>query len=497
MLRYSTPQNAALLSRKLSQGLIQRIAPGVYTDDLVTPLEHQVRESLLEILDHLGVRGTFAYRSALEFPNFAPGHEIVLTGERKRDIVLPGWVVRVYAGNDRERAVHFTTPVSVNGKESPGMRSPSLERAIIENLLPGRASARKSDPALAKRRLAELCAGIPGDRVAARTQVEHRFLAAAALLGAEAVRPALDEAVDEAFARQADMVETGVDFTRTRLFHALAESLAGREDTEAPVALYDEMAQRTVSFFEAYFSNYIEGTEFEVEEAERIVFDPTYAYTRHADGHDVIETWRVIRREMDEAPRPLPANAAAWIADLKDWHRTIFAHRAEILAGEFKHLPNRVGDRRFVLPELVEGTLRQAFDLAKDFPPGMSRATFLKAAFLEVHPFQDGNGRISRLILNRERQTARLARLVVPAVYRDDYLTAMKAFSRGAAVPYLRMMDRLVRINQSIDWRRPIKNVLEDLRRHNAFSKPEDAMWGVPRSDRPEGEDDGPGSRLI
>jgi hypothetical protein len=42
------------------------------------------------------------------------------------------------------------------------------------------------------------------------------------------------------------------------------------------------------SFIEAYFSNYIEGTRFVVEEAKRIVFDGVMPAQRPQDGHDVL-----------------------------------------------------------------------------------------------------------------------------------------------------------------------------------------------------------------
>src|SRR5438552_10661177 len=41
---------------------------------------------------------------------------------------------------------------------------------------------------------------------------------------------------------------------------------------------------RSKAFFEAYFSNYIEGTTFEIEEAERIVFDRAVPPTRPKDA---------------------------------------------------------------------------------------------------------------------------------------------------------------------------------------------------------------------
>lgn len=54
-------------------------------------------------------------------------------------------------------------------------------------------------------------------------------------------------------------------------------------------------SDENILFYEAYFSNYIEGTEFEIDEAENIIFNPSYRYTRHKDGHDIICTYRILK----------------------------------------------------------------------------------------------------------------------------------------------------------------------------------------------------------
>lgn len=45
-----------------------------------------------------------------------------------------------------------------------------------------------------------------------------------------------------------------------------------------------------LAFFEAYFSNFIEGAEFAVDEAADIVFRSHIPAGRTADGHDVLGT---------------------------------------------------------------------------------------------------------------------------------------------------------------------------------------------------------------
>ena len=47
-------------------------------------------------------------------------------------------------------------------------------------------------------------------------------------------------------------------------------------------------------FFEAYFSNFIEGTEVGVDEARRIAIDGEVPLVRPTDAHDVVATYRLV-----------------------------------------------------------------------------------------------------------------------------------------------------------------------------------------------------------
>src|SRR3546814_11695923 len=71
---------------------------------------------------------------------------------------------------------------------------------------------------------------------------------------------------------------------------ALRDSVA--EHRAAPPRSGD--ANATLAFFEAYFSNFIEGTEFTVDEAAEIVFEGVIPAERPADAHDVVGTFRVV-----------------------------------------------------------------------------------------------------------------------------------------------------------------------------------------------------------
>src|SRR5690606_2302135 len=111
--------------------------------------------------------------------------------------------------------------------------------------------------------------------------------------------------------------------------------------------------------------------------------------------------------------------------------------------GEFKAEGNRAGNTLFVAPELVLGTLEKGFETIMGATTPESRAVLAAFVVAEVHPFADGNGRTSRLALNLFLAAAGLTRIIIPTVFRDDYISALKAMSStGYPVPLMRMFTR-------------------------------------------------------
>ncbi len=82
------------------------------------------------------------------------------------------------------------------------------------------------------------------------------------------------------------------DPDRLEIFDSLFAALnqAALENIAEPVPT--GVAREDFAFFEAYFSNYIEGTTFEVEEAEAIIFDGKIIENRSEDSHDILGTFR-------------------------------------------------------------------------------------------------------------------------------------------------------------------------------------------------------------
>ena len=220
-----------------------------------------------------------------------------------------------------------------------------------------------------------------------------------------------------------------------------------------PIPAYAEIddTNEICAFYEAYFSNFIEGTEFVVDEAERIVFEGLVPQDRPDDAHDILATFQAI---VDPTRRArVPESADELLAYAKDLNRSVLSARLDKRPGEFKTVPNRAGNTRFVEPELVEGTLVNAWRFIQAVPPGAARATMTMFVISEVHPFSDGNGRTARLMANAELSAAAQSRFLVPLSYREDYLGALRALSRSDNPdPMVRMVERILRWVPMIDW---------------------------------------------
>ncbi len=226
------------------------------------------------------------------------------------------------------------------------------------------------------------------------------------------------------------------------------------------------------AFFEAYFSNYIEGTTFEVAEAESIVFDKQIPPARPKDAHDIVGTFEIVsdRGEM----RRNPDTFEAFIATLRRRHATMMAQRPEVSPGAFKTVVNRAGDTVFVHPDYVQGTLRHGFALSRDLEPGLRRAIFIMFLVSDVHPFVDGNGRIARIMMNSELVAAEQSTIIVPTVFREDYVLSLRALTRRhRPAPLVQALAR-ARCFSHLDFSK-YPAVLVELTQKNWFREPDDA----------------------
>ena len=189
------------------------------------------------------------------------------------------------------------------------------------------------------------------------------------------------------------------------------------------------LAGSRLPFFEAYFSNYIVGTEFTVSEAADIVFQGIEPAGRPEDSRDLADTYRVVS-DLDEMEK-VAASPAEFIELLKARHVAGLGGRTDKRPGLFKERANQAGNTLFVAPDLVTGTLIEGFRRLDRLDSAWERSVYAMFLVSEVHPFDDGNGRLARVMMNSELDAGGQSRTVIPTVFRDDYLGALRRLSRA------------------------------------------------------------------
>lgn len=142
------------------------------------------------------------------------------------------------------------------------------------------------------------------------------------------------------------------------------------------------------------------------EEQTRMIFETnSLAITEIISVDDILETcghFRAIDYCIDRAEEPLSEEFIKKMhALLKQGTRD--AVRPWFAVGEYKKLPNRVGNRETAAPEETAGKIQNLLTEYEKIPsPGIMEIITFHQAFECIHPFQDGNGRVGRLLAFKE-----------------------------------------------------------------------------------------------
>lgn len=459
------------VSRAVKHGMLRKLGSRLYTKNLSDPPAHIVRRHLWQLVASYVPGGLIADRTALENVAAADG-SIFVIADRKRDIELPGITIRPRKG---------APPLEDDQPFVGALYLSSPARAFLENMAPSRSRAGSVARTLSRKELEErLETMLRRGNPESLNKIRDRAREIAPVLGLEDEFQQLDKLIGALLGTRDEILETpagkarhaGTPFDpdRIRLFENLHADLRAWPPSVRLSQTKESTGRATLAFFEAYFSNFIEGTEFEVSEAADIVFRGVIPRDRPQDAHDVLGTWRVVSDRS--ALARLPKDVPALFTLLRQRHAAIMDARPDKWPGEFKADSNRSGATVFVTPDLVEGTLAQGFDFYRNLDSPFARAVFMMFMVSEVHPFADGNGRVARIMLNAELVAADEERIIIPTVYRNNYLAALKALSHNAATePLLRVLDYAQRWTASIAWGEfeGTRRILDEC---NAFAEP-------------------------
>ena len=169
-----------------------------------------------------------------------------------------------------------------------------------------------------------------------------------------------------------------------------------------------------------YNSNHIEGSRLSKEQTRYIYETNTIGVTDEAVSvDDIIETtnhFRCIDFVIEHAEEPLTEEMIKRLHALLK-AGTSDADRPWFAVGEYKRLPNEVGGKETTAPEDVPAAMRA---LLQEYT-GKRRVSLEEILDFHyrmemIHPFQDGNGRVGRLIIFKEC----LAHHIVPFIITEE-----------------------------------------------------------------------------
>ena len=455
------------VSRAVTAGKVRKLGSRLYSRNMVDPPEAIVARNLWSIVAGYFPGALIADRTALENVPASDG-SVCLIATHGQDIRLPGHTLRPRRG---------IAPLPTDPPFLGGLFLCSTARAFLENMRPSRArgrAARTLGRAEMEERLDTLIRR-SGEDTVNRLRDEIRALGPALDLDEEAA--ALDALIGALLdTREAELSTPSAvarhqgrpcDPDRLALFQVLHTALRDHPPLSRIAPDRGPESSATLAFFEAYFSNFIEGTEFAVDEATDIVFRGAVPDERPADAHDILGTWRIVSDDGEMGRTPTDAKTLEALLTAR--HASVMEGRPDTRPGAFKQAANQAGPTAFVAPDLVPGTLARGFDLCRSLETPFQRAVFMMFLIAEVRPFVDGNGRIARIMMNAELVAAGEERIIVPTVYLAHYLSALKALSQTRrAEPLVRMLDYAQRWTAAVDWRSLVK-ARRELEECNAF----------------------------
>jgi Fic family protein len=183
----------------------------------------------------------------------------------------------------------------------------------------------------------------------------------------------------------------------------------------------------------AYNSNRIEGSKL-TEEQTRYIFETRTIGFKDQEAvpvDDIIETsnhFVAFDFMLDAIDSPLSNGI------IKEFHRilktgTSDATKEWFRVGDWKKLANEVGGTETSLPQNVEADM----DKLNDWYHSISEKSFEEIVeyhyrFEKIHPFQDGNGRVGRLIMFRECLRYNIIPFIIDDNHKQFYYRGLKEF---------------------------------------------------------------------
>ena len=193
----------------------------------------------------------------------------------------------------------------------------------------------------------------------------------------------------------------------------------------------------------AYNTNHIEGNSL-TEEQTRYIYE-TNTFVAEEGNHtanvdDIIETsnhFKLVDYMLDIADEVLTEDR------IKEFHKILKTGTSDerktwFNVGEYKELANEIGGSKTSSPEEVAKDMQNLLDWYHH----LEEVTFedivkFHSDFEKIHPFQDGNGRVGRMILFKECLKSNMVPLIILDKDKLFYYRGLKEYQNGGEKGYL------------------------------------------------------------
>ena len=183
-----------------------------------------------------------------------------------------------------------------------------------------------------------------------------------------------------------------------------------------------------------YNSNHIEGSKLTHDETRYIYETKTIGFNNKAvKVDDIIETvnhFRCIDLAIDFANRKLSESF------IKQLHRILKTGTSDsrepwFMVGDYKLMPNEVGDRATTDPKEVKQEMKKLVgEYNKKSNHTFEEIVEFHVNFERIHPFQDGNGRVGRLIAFKECLKNNLVPFIILDNKKEFYYRGLKNWNQ-------------------------------------------------------------------
>ena len=183
-----------------------------------------------------------------------------------------------------------------------------------------------------------------------------------------------------------------------------------------------------------YNSNHIEGSQLTHDQTRYIYETNTIGLEGESvNVDDVVETanhFRCIDLIIENAAKPLTE------AFIKELHRTLKNGTSDsrqpwFAVGAYKKVANEVGGQATTLPSQVPAAMAKLLKGYNSSPePDLEDLLDFHVCFERIHPFQDGNGRVGRLILFKECLRFGIVPFIIDDRHKVFYYRGLKEWDK-------------------------------------------------------------------